>query len=277
MESQKIFILKSDYYYDYSKKENPSQEDYFFHMHNDYEFLYFIDGDVEYSVDTVKFKLQKGDFLIIKPRTYHGLTLKSNSCYERIVFYARPTFLSNTQKTIISQSAYLYHLKHDDFIRYTFENLKRCHAFYNSVAFDYLSQTSLLNIINALPYLPKDKSNSVNTDIIVNNILDYIKENIAQNINAKVLSKRFFMSSSWINHSFNNVMNISLKQYINQQRIMHAQSMIMKGVPIEKVMSHLGFENYSTFFRHYKTFLGTIPAADKLAAKNRNNPKHKKS
>ena len=41
------------------------------HMHNEYEILYFIQGDMDYSIEGVMYHLRPRDLLIIRPRAFH--------------------------------------------------------------------------------------------------------------------------------------------------------------------------------------------------------------
>ena len=69
------------------KKRKPMEEREQFHrhMHNEYEILYFLQGDTEYFIESTAYRLQRGDLLLVKPRTYHHVNRLSNALYERFV------------------------------------------------------------------------------------------------------------------------------------------------------------------------------------------------
>ena len=61
-------------------------------------------------------------------------------------------------------------------------------------------------------------------------------------------------------------MKVSLKRYINQKKILFAQSKILDGASIKDVVETCNYDNYSTFYRQYVGFLHHEPAPDKEIA-----------
>lgn len=93
-------------------------------------------------------------------------------------------------------------------------------------------------------------------------MLEYIDSNVQSPLNVDLLSKVFFKSTSWISHAFSEKLNIPVQEYVNNRKIIHAQTLIAAGEQPTKVAAQLSFKNYSTFFKAYKKFLGKSPAAD---------------
>jgi AraC-like DNA-binding protein len=56
-------------------------------------------------------------------------------------------------------------------------------------------------------------------------------------------------------------MKISIMDYIKQKKILLAQDLIANGTKPTLAAQELGFEEYSTFFRLYKKYLGCSPSA----------------
>ena len=100
------------------------------------------------------------------------------------------------------------------------------------------------------------------TDGILNNIIEYIDENLTKPLTAKHLSKIFFKSESWITHNFAKQLQIPLKKYINYKKIIYAQQLIENGKQPTSVSDELSFENYTTFYRAYLRFLNKTPNED---------------
>ena len=71
------------------------------------------------------------------------------------------------------------------------------------------------------------------------------------------------LAPSWLNQSFKRSMQVSLKHYINQKKILFAQSKILDGASIKDVVELCNYDNYSTFYRQYIGFLHHEPAYDK--------------
>lgn len=255
------------YSYDYLINEQPNPTDYFSHMHNDYEILFFMDGDADYTIEGKTYHLNKNDMLIIKPAKYHSLRLLTSQSYERCVFYFQERTLNNDQIEIIKNANIIYHLEKKSVIRNFFDNLKQCEPVYTKSEFEYLKESSLYNIINALKYLPHTEiPEETSSSLTLNRIIRYIQDNPCLPISVDILSEKFFVSSSWISHNFKTHFKMGVKQYINQKRILYAQNLVLQGENITKVAEMCGYTNYTTFYRQYKNFLGVEPLEDRLSA-----------
>ena len=72
----------------YERTPHPvSSEVYSSHIHNNYELLYFYDGDADYIINGAVYHLQKNDLMLVKPTLYHNIRILSSRPYERIVFH----------------------------------------------------------------------------------------------------------------------------------------------------------------------------------------------
>ena len=70
------------------KIDNPSSptEEYYKHMHAFIEILYFVRGDVDYTVESETRTLRPGDVVLISPGKYHFATVNLREIsYERYV------------------------------------------------------------------------------------------------------------------------------------------------------------------------------------------------
>ena len=52
----------------------------------------------------------------------------------------------------------------------------------------------------------------------------------------------------------------SIRQYINEKRILEAKRRILTGVPASKVCYDCGYSDYSTFARRFKEIVGVAPS-----------------
>ena len=56
---------------------------YSMHTHNTYELIYFLEGDATHVIEDRKYKLKKGDLILIRPYRYHFIQIDSTTDYER--------------------------------------------------------------------------------------------------------------------------------------------------------------------------------------------------
>ena len=248
----------------YWTKDKPVKSTFKKHMHNGYELLFFIDGDVDYVIGSSVYHLKPFDLLLIKPGTYHQLTPCSDTVYERIVLSFTEDVLPKNTVSSLQEYNEIYRLNtKDNSVCYLFlELLRISNTFSESDSQSALIQTLQL-IILQLKYITENSIPSHKNNHQLKLILEYIDNNISQAITVKTLSKKFFVSPSWISHTFNSHFNIGVAKYISHKRILYAQQLIKSNVPPTKVAKLCGYANYSTFYRQYVKFLSGKPKKDK--------------
>lgn len=268
------------YNYDYLLDNEPTSDErkneYYLHMHNDYEILFFFGGNADYSIENKLYHLKKNSLVFIKPMAYHGLNVLSDMPYERAVFnfsqLAVPLFLQSHIGSLQS----FYRIKEDSPIHAIFKTLRDCEHKFDAKEFEYLKKTSLINVLTLLRHAAEsDVRQPVQPENgALDAIIEYINANPDQNLNTQILSDQFFVSKSWIDHAFKKQLKTSPKNYINHKKVLYAQSLILDGKSIAEIVESCGYENYSTFYRQYKFFLNHEPAYDKMLY---NEMKKKKS
>ena len=63
--------------------ENLPCNAYSTHTHSAYELIYFLDGDATHVIEDRKYKLRRGDLIIIRPFQYHFIQIDTPKRYER--------------------------------------------------------------------------------------------------------------------------------------------------------------------------------------------------
>lgn len=254
--------------YDYFLDKTPSRKEHFLHMHNYYEFFFFFEGVADYMVDGHTFHLGSNDLIVIQPSTFHSLNLADRcAAYERSVFFFQPQILSEEQLAVLKSMPPIVRLKQGNMICDLFRILRDQEGTFTDEEFLYLEKSTLFNIIACLRHIDLNAVTEDISDDTFNIILQYISENFTKEITAEFLAEKFFVSPSWIYHAFSSKVHMSLKKYVNQKRILYAQTLIARHIPITEVCFLCGYDNYSTFYRQYLSFTGTTPLEDKLTDK----------
>ena len=256
--------LRYDYLLDKEPTSRERKKEYYLHMHNDYEILFFFDGNAEYVIENVIYPLKKNSLLFIKPMAYHGLRILSDVPYERAVLNFSKQALSEQQKEIVDHMESYYHPKENSPLYNVFSMLKELDPLFDENEFDLLKESSLSTIISILKYSESSLQPVFSgTNKTLDRIINYINDNPHKELNADVLSQNFFVSKSWLNQVFKTQMQVSLKHYINQKKVLFAQSKILDGYNIKDIVELCNYNNYSTFYRQYVFFLHHEPAFDK--------------
>ncbi len=257
--------VKRNLNYTHLKIEKLNPDEYHRHIHNRYELLYFIDGNADYFINAMVYHLKPGDLLFIPAYSYHHLSPNLNSSYERICIHFPKELIPTHILSTIEDFKQIYHIEKNSLIEKIFSSLIQCEYVYKYKDNDmiFLIQQAIGNIFTHLVYLQNiEEPISVIVNSELKNILDYIDTHIQEPLNTNILSKTFFKSTSWINHTFTHFLKISPQKYINNKKILYAQQLIINGTPPMQTAYLLSFENYVTFYRAYLKFLGNTPNHD---------------
>ncbi len=96
-------------------------------------------------------------------------------------------------------------------------------------------------------------------DARVQNIKNFIKENIESDISISHLAKHFNYNEKYLGRIFKEKTGISIKQYINNQRILLAKRLLEKGDLVINAATSVGFNNVTYFNYLFKQIVGQTP------------------
>lgn len=235
------------------------------HMHNEYELYFFLQGNVDYTLGSSLYHLNAGDMLFIRPTVFHFPKILSDMPYHRIYFnFSKEHVHSDLQKNLNDFSPF-YHIAKESIIHKLYKN-----AIYSVERYQdqdkYNVLIKYLNLIlTELKYTASNENSKTTMPVhpLLSEILQYIETNLANILSLTSIANEFFVSPSWITHTFHKYMNIGAMQYITRKKILISQQLIENGIPPTEAAERCGFRNYSTFYLQYKKILGTNPAADK--------------
>ncbi len=240
--------------------DKPKEDFYNTHIHQHCELLLFIKGNAHYNIDGQLFEPNPYDLIFIPKGTYHCLIPQSDMTYENYVIDFSDTLLSAKQSEKLFSSPFITNIKNDtDLLRF----FTLLDLYYEKYSYEDFCQCCLLLLKEILIYCTyRDKSlpqTDYKSNKLINNIIDYITENIEKPITAIDISNHFAFSKSYIQNTFSQVMHIGIKHYIIQKKIFAAQNDLVTGLSPNEVATKYGFSDYSSFFRHYKRIIGCSP------------------
>ena len=224
--------------------------DYSKHAHHFNEVLFFVGGDLNYTVENVTHKLEPGDIVFISTGKFHFLDFNSEATYERYVFKfpdsALPSELINKFRKIpvfipgnkfINDSIKNFDLYSNEKDKETAYMLFICE----------LIKILLLSSSDGRSFSSKTEANNFIQDIIA-----YIDHHIYEDITLEDISKCLNFSKSHLCNQFKHYMKISLIDYVRHKKMFVAESMVKSGIKKSVVAKQLGYSDYSTFYRQYK-------------------------
>lgn len=242
------------------------------HSHSYYELLYCrTNSGVEYLIGSNRYRLQKGDIVLVPPGVSHRPILpeKMHEPYSRDVLWLSTEFVEHFQGLFPDHTVELrdhsvpvrtmgtrWEFLGDLFRNGVREEEERRPGWEAAVVGNTL--TIFANLKRA--YIERSAGTmKAEKPELLDRITAYIEHNYREHITVGALAKVFYVSESSISHLFKQKMGISLYRYITQRRLIAAKLLIGENQPLEEVARQVGFVDYSTFYRAFKHEYGISP------------------
>ena len=252
--------------FSHTRSEIPSPKNYTDdHFHNTYEMYFFLSGDVDYVVGDSTYSLQPYDLLLIRPGVYHYPKILSDAPYERSIMNFTPDLIEEELQPVLSENRVRYCFENNKLIKRLYSALDEAKLSADKTDFRSFCRLALNMFLLQLKYAPTGNENAQIIHPTLSKILRYIDGHLQEALNASDVANRFFVSSSWIFHMFKKHLQIPYKQYVNRRKMLHAQQLVQSGTPPTQAALLCGFDEYTTFYRQYKSHYGIAPNADKDA------------
>ncbi len=242
------------------------------HSHTYLEILYCHTGaHVEYLVGSDRYKLQKGDIILLAPGVSHRPIMPEvmTEPYIRDVLWINPDFLASLEQLFPRTSASNHNrsaLIRTQGTQWAFlGELFQAGVQEEEQKKEGWEAIVLGNTLKILAYLDRaynDRGAGVlkaEKPELLDKMTAYIEEHYAEHITINDLAHKFYVSSSTISHLFKQKMGLSIYQYVTQRRLISAKNLISKGVPMEQISTRVGFSDYSAFYRAFKQEFGISP------------------
>lgn len=235
-------------------------DDFKKHMHDFYELIFFVHGDVDYMIESKSKKLVSNDIILIPAGLLHYGVANIEVEYERYVLKFPLRLINDTLAKEIQ-----------DFTCFSgnYPALKELFIKLDNIYNNYSDEHKYILMINTLSEILINMQNKskVSDELIgvyhnpvVSKVIAYINENIKKNITLTDICNDLNFSRAHISNEFSRVMKIPVMTYIRYKKIIAAHQKILEGnVKINEVAYEYGFEEYSTFYRNYIKIIGKPP------------------
>jgi AraC-like DNA-binding protein len=94
---------------------------------------------------------------------------------------------------------------------------------------------------------------------LLEQILAYVEDHLAERITLSDMAKRFYVSESTVSKTFRRKMGVSFYRCVTQRRLIAAKQLIADGCVLEEVAAAAGFSDYSAFYRAFRQEYGISP------------------
>lgn len=235
-------------------------DDFKKHMHDFYELIFFVHGDVDYMIESKSKKLVTNDIILIPAGLLHYGVANVDVEYERYVLKFPLRLINDTLAKEIQEFTCFSG---------NYPALKELFIKLDNIYNNYSNEHKYILMVNTLSEILINMQNKskVSDELIgvyhnpvVSKVIAYINENIKKNITLTDICNDLNFSRAHISNEFSRVMKIPVMTYIRYKKIIAAHQKILEGnVKINEVAYEYGFEEYSTFYRNYIKIIGKPP------------------
>lgn len=261
LENFRLFHLRS---------ESGSSEDY--HYHEFCKLLLLVKGQGSYYVDGQRYLLSPGDIVLIGSRSVHRPDLDQDKSYERIIIYVSPEYLQQ-MSTPDCQLLSLFSGENGHILRLKESRRKTVFSLATALERDLsqdafgreiLSQADLLHLLVELGRSFQDADTGLPQPSTPENhrvleIMEYLNQNLSEEIDIDRLADRFFISKFYMMRLFHKETGATIYTYLTQQRLIRARNLMNNGMRATEACYACGFRSYSSFTRAYGKHFGTTP------------------
>lgn len=243
-----------------------------YHYHEFCKILLLVSGQGSYFIDGKRYLLNSGDIVLIGNRSVHKPELSPRETYERIIIYVSPEYLqkmSTAECDLLSvfsgSSGHVLRLKERrrKAVFALAETLQKDLA-HGGFGRDVLSQADLLQLVVELGRSMTDSTANLPRPSMPENrrvleIMEYLDENLTEEIDIDRLADRFFISKYYMMRLFQRETGSTIHGYLTQKRLLRARELMNSGVRAMEACYACGFHSYSSFTRAYGKYFGTTP------------------
>lgn len=242
-------------------------------IHDFYEFVYIISGNIYSSINNTQLKLGENDFVLISPKKKHNYTSLADAEIFIVCFKSKSSIadfitdnvinLRDEEKELINKII----LESEKSFKFPFS--KKIIAKNNA---PFGAQQLTENLIEELLILlirnGIEKTNikfvankNELQKIIVSNIIALLNENIYKNITLDDICKKIYYSKTYLNDVFKKHKKTTIKQYYTSLKIAEAEKLLKNNVSTKEITYLLCFDSPNYFEKVFKKKKGISPKA----------------
>ena len=243
------------------------------HIHDCYEVYFSISGGKQFLIDNQVYDIVPGDLFLINQYDSHYLTQIDKELHERIVIMIDPEYMKSISSSetdldacFSSRSKQFSHklsLTQEQQGRFLYLINKIVTS--NGFGHDLLERATFTELFVMINQIVADRESNKETEKPVtyneqvDAILSYLNNNIQYPLSIGDLSKRFYISESYICRIFKSATGTTINKYLTARRISIAKSLLAEGVGVSEVCDRCGFSDYSNFLKAFTKSVGISP------------------
>ncbi len=230
------------------------------HYHDKMELYYMVNGSCSYFIDNKSYDVIAGDLVILPPGVIHRTNYVGND-HVRIVVECSDHFIPAPVLDKINTLPYL--LRSHAISKDVYLTLKRIDDEFKSP--DEYSAESLMARMNSLFILIARNANTTSAitskNQMVDEVIDYIKENYQQDIKLSRVAKNYFISPEHLSRTFKRDTGFGFNEFLTVVRLKQAENLLRNrgGKSISEIAYSCGFNDSNYFSDKFRRAYGVSP------------------
>lgn len=247
------------------------------HIHPFFQVVFLIKGKLTHRINDLSADMSIGEMAIIPPNVPHYITLENNPVYysfsfnlsafgeinalnEHVIIFLKS--LQDIKKPILPKTSIA-----DDDILYVQNLFERIYKESNQKGTGFKEAIIVYGILLITQFIRNyhitnptiTQNGSYTNEQMVLNCIKYIDNHFTENLNLDKMSHMAALSESTFCSCFKKITGLTFHTYLNQCRIKYATTLIKNGYKIVAVSTFCGYNDFVTFSRNFKKFVGTTP------------------
>lgn len=240
------------------------------HVHPCHELYFSIEGGRQFLIESNNYPVEPGDVFFVKEFSSHCVTQVEECKHDRIVVNVHPDYLKklSTPETDLTacfeNKRNRLHLNKDD--RHAFMFFIQKLSTISGYGADLQEQAAFLEFFIFLNRQficccesEEDARRDFHFDPKATEILNYINDNLLEDLTLDRIAKNFYISKSYLCRIFSQSTGTTINKYISARRISIAKSLLTAGESVMAACKKSGFNDYSNFHKTFTRTLGITP------------------
>ena len=231
------------------------------HWHEHTEILYFLSGDGCVSCGTNKINIKQGDLVTINSCELHSIY--SDGVLEYYVMIINPSMFKDVGcENILFKTKIAGDTAVDGYFKEIFREKDEKKNGYDMVIKGdvYKLLAHLMRNYETVRLSDRENSSYMTRQQRLSEILKYIEENYAGNVNTAQLAEKCYLSEYYFCRFFKKETGVSLTEYINRMRIEKSKVLLKNTqLSLAEIANQVGFSDVNYFCRIFKKYTGNTP------------------
>ena len=238
------------------------------HIHDAYEVIMILRGEVTYMVEGRRYRLKRGDLVLSLPSVYHDILPTDGIPYERHNILVDSSAIPAAIRRMIPSDTDVFDTAEDGATAELFDRLGQYATRLTGEARDIAIGAVIAEIMIRLSLYEKGDAAGRFQNRTVGRALGYIHENLAAIQSVEEVCQALYITKSHIHHLFKEHIGVTPKRYIISKKLSEARRLIRRGERPTEVYIKLGFGDYASFYRNYKRLYGYGPSEELMHSAN---------